>query len=91
MDQKTEGFPGGYYVRFASGPPGVRDYWLNSDGSVIAMIYKSLDGGHGSPPVEHVIRVGGFHIPNAKTLSLDLILQQIREEILRINKRRREN
>ena len=90
MTQERESFSRGYYIQFISGAPGFRDYCVTNDSPVIVEIYKSLDKNHGNPPVEHVIKVGGMHIPDARSMSLDIILQQIREEILRIDKKRRE-
>lgn len=90
MDEKREAFSRGYYIQFFEGAPGFRDYYINSDSPALVEIYKSLDKSHGNPPVEHVIKVGTLQIPNVRSMSIDILLQQIRMKILRIDKKRRE-
>ncbi len=56
---------------------------LGGSGDCYVSVYRSLDKGHGSPPVEHVLPVGTFHVKDADTLTMDAFFEEVRNGIVK--------
>lgn len=51
---------------------------ISQFGEGYVRVYKSLDKGHGSPPVEHVVEVGCFKIEDVKGKTVGEFLREVR-------------
>lgn len=74
--------PGNYYVDINGGPSMTFGHLKNSQyGECYIGVYKSLDRGHGSPPVEHLISVGNFVIKDTQDMKVSDFLREVRQGI----------
>ena len=77
--------PFNYYINIDAGPSMTYGHLKNSKYGVCYIeVYKSLDKGHGSPPVEHLIKVGNFLIKNTPDMKVNDFLREIRLGIEKI-------
>jgi len=75
--------PDHYYIAIGSAPnPNSKPYETSAFGASIITVYKRLDEGHGSLPLQHVIEVGSFKIGDLdKKITAADFLKGIREGI----------
>lgn len=79
--------PFNYYIDIHGGPSMTFGHYKNSrdrDGCCYITVYKSLDKGHGSPPVEHLVHAGNVLLTDTKNMKVSDFLKAVRKGIEKI-------